>query len=80
MQREISGWETLVSLITRPAFAISAMVLILLINGLFVIQSGGQSNSIDASQVANFTSTYDVSGEYSQFATTNYELENIPNE
>jgi hypothetical protein len=71
MQRE-TAWEKITSFISRPVIAITALVLVMAINGWAVF--GSEENT--SAQTNESIAVSDIADEYNLFATTNYELEN----
>ncbi len=75
MQKQ-SGWENLISFISKPAVAFAALIIIMAINGWTLF-----SPPIDNSNTENESfATTDLDEEYSLASTTNYDYENTPNE
>ena len=75
MQKQ-SGWENLISFISKPAVALAVLIIVMAINGLTLFNTPADNSNTGNESFA----TTDLDDEYSLASTTNYDYENTPNE
>ena len=68
-----NGWSKLLNVITRPAFALGGLILIVILN-LFVYLNYNDSNSFNAASV---TKTITVTDDFTANVNSFYEIENV---
>lgn len=73
MQQD-SRWEKVISFITRPAVVFTALIILIVINGITFLNSADEKNATENESFA----TTDFDEEYNLVTTINYDYENNP--
>ena len=75
MQKD-SGWEKVISFITRPAVVFTTLIILIAINGLTFFNTADENSTTENESFA----TTDFDEEYNLVSTINYDYENNPGE
>lgn len=75
MQKQ-SRWENVISFISRPVVVFAVFIMVLTVNGLFLINPSEENSTNENESIA----TLDFDDEYNLGSTTEYNYENLQNE